>query len=117
MCMSPQHLICRAIEPDLLSVAAGETGSAAAGRVEAHLAGCQLCRDELAHDRTLEDMMDSLRHAAFGDDAALAHAKLVTCLFTLHACVGVVGGLGGLTGSPGGLAHTPRLLALKRSTM
>jgi hypothetical protein len=41
--------MCRAIEPDLLSIAAGETDSAAAGRVEAHVGGCQLYRDELAH--------------------------------------------------------------------
>ena len=33
--MSPQHPLCRTIEPDLLSVIAGEAGSAAAGRVEA----------------------------------------------------------------------------------
>jgi hypothetical protein len=31
--MNPQHPMCRAIEPDLLSIAAGETDSAAAGRV------------------------------------------------------------------------------------
>ncbi|MGH7350629.1 MAG: zf-HC2 domain-containing protein, partial [Candidatus Rokuibacteriota bacterium] len=47
--MSPQHPMCRAIEPDLLSVAAGETGPAVAGRVEAHVATCRPCREELGH--------------------------------------------------------------------
>ena len=59
--MSPQHPLCRVIEPDLLSVAA---------RVEAHVAGCHLCRDEFAHYSALEGMMDSLPRAPFADDDA-----------------------------------------------
>jgi len=66
--MSPQHPLCRAIEPDLLSVAVREAGPAAAGRVEAHVAGCRLCRDELAHYRALEGMVDTLRRAPLRDD-------------------------------------------------
>ena len=83
--MSPQHPMCRAIEPDLLSVAAGEAGSAAARRVEAHVSTCQLCRDELAHYRALEDLMDSLRRTPLAyDGATLARAQLVPRLSDLH---------------------------------
>jgi hypothetical protein len=72
--MTPQHPMCRAIEPDLLSDAAGETDSAAAGRVQTHVGGCQLCRDELAH-YALEGVIDSLRRAPLADDdATLARA-------------------------------------------
>jgi hypothetical protein len=75
--MTPQHPMCRAIEPDLLSDAAGETDSAAAGRVQTHVGGCQLCRDELAH-YALEGVIDSLRRAPLADDdATLARAQLI----------------------------------------
>jgi anti-sigma factor RsiW len=84
--MSPQYPQCRAIEPDLLSVAAGEAGATAAGRVEAHLAGCGLCRDELARYRALEGMMDSLRRAPRrDDDATLARAQLTAQLADLRS--------------------------------
>jgi anti-sigma factor RsiW len=66
--MSPQQPVCPAIESDLLSVAADEAGSAAAGRVEAHVGSCQPCRDELACYRALEGMIDSLRRAPLADD-------------------------------------------------
>ena len=86
--MSPQHSQCRAIEPDLLSVAAGEAGSAAAWRVEAHVGGCQLCRDELAHYGALEGVIDSLRRAPLADnDAALARAQLAALLADLRSRV------------------------------
>jgi methylated-DNA-[protein]-cysteine S-methyltransferase len=84
--MSPQHPLCRAIEPDLLSVAAGEAGSTAAGRVEAHLATCGLCRAELTHYRTLEGMMATLRRAPLpDDDATLARAQLASRLSDLRS--------------------------------
>ncbi len=84
--MSPQHPLCRAIEPDLLSVAAGEAGSAAAGRVDAHVAACGLCRDELAHYRALEGMMGTLRRAPLADDdATLARAQLASRLSDLRS--------------------------------
>ena len=66
--MTPQHPMCRAIEPDLLSIAAGETDSAAAGRVEAHVGGCELCRDEHAHYGALQGVIDSLRRAPLADE-------------------------------------------------
>jgi hypothetical protein len=83
--MSPRQHVCRAIEPDLLSVAADEAGFAAAGRVEAHVDSCQPCRDELACYRTLEDMIDSLRCAPLADDATLARARLAARLFDLRS--------------------------------
>ena len=80
--MSPQHPLCRAIEPDLLSVAAGEAGSTAAGRVEAHVAGCGLCRDELgALPRARRhDGHAATRPARADDDATLARAQLASRL-------------------------------------
>ena len=84
--MSPRQHVCRAIEPDLLSVAADEAGSAAAGRVEAHVCSCQPCRDELECYRTLEDMIDSLRCAPLADDdATLARARLAARLSDLRS--------------------------------
>jgi anti-sigma factor RsiW len=86
--MNPQHPMCRAIEPDLLSIAAGETDSAAAGRVEAHVGGCQLCRDELAHYSALQGMIASLRRAPLADeDATLARARLAARLSDLRSRV------------------------------
>jgi hypothetical protein len=61
--VSPRQIVCRANEPDLMSVAAGEAGSATAARVETHVGSCRPCRDELACYRTLEGMIDSLRRA------------------------------------------------------
>jgi methylated-DNA-[protein]-cysteine S-methyltransferase len=76
--MSPQPLTCRAVEPDLLSVAAGEAGAAAARRVEAHVAACGDCREELGRYRALEGMVDTLRRAPMPhDDPTLARAQLV----------------------------------------
>ena len=84
--MSPRQPVCRAIEPDLMSVAAGEAGSAAAGRVEVHVGSCRPCRDELACYRTLERLIDSLRRAPLADDnATLAHARLAARLSDLRS--------------------------------
>ena len=84
--MSPRQPVCRAIEPDLLSVAANEAGFAAAGRVEAHVGSCQPCRDELACYRALEGMIDSLRRAPLADDdATLARARLAARLSDLRS--------------------------------
>jgi methylated-DNA-[protein]-cysteine S-methyltransferase len=84
--MSPQPSPCRAIEPDLLSVAAGEAVAAAVGRVEAHVAICGDCREELGHYRALEGMMGTLRRAPLpGDDATLARAQLASRLADLRS--------------------------------
>ena len=84
--MSPQYPVCRAIEPDLLSVAAGEAGAAAVGRVEAHVDICGGCREELGHYRALEGMMGTLRRAPLpDDDATLARAQLASRLADLRS--------------------------------
>jgi len=84
--MSSQYPVCRAIEPDLLSVAAGEAGAAAVGRVEAHVAICGGCREELGHYRALEGMMGTLRRAPLpDDDATLARAQLASRLADLRS--------------------------------
>ena len=84
--MSPQPSSCRAIEPDLLSVAAGEAGAAAASRVEAHVATCAGCRDELAHYRALEGVVDTLRRAPLADDdPTLSRAQLASRLADLRS--------------------------------
>lgn len=84
--MSSQHPVCRAIEPDLLSVAVGEAGPAAAERVTAHVTGCRLCREELGHYRAVEGMMDTLRRVPLpGDDATLARAQLGSRLADLRS--------------------------------
>ncbi|HSB42567.1 MAG TPA: methylated-DNA--[protein]-cysteine S-methyltransferase [Methylomirabilota bacterium] len=84
--MSPLHPVCRVIEPDLLSVAAGEAGSTATARVQAHVADCGPCREELAQYRALEGMMQTLRRAPRGDDdATLARAQLASRLADLRS--------------------------------
>ena len=84
--MSPQPSSCRAIEPDLLSVAAGEAGPAAASRVEDHVATCAGCRDELGHYRALEGVMDTLRRTPLADDdPTLSRAQLASRLADLRS--------------------------------
>jgi hypothetical protein len=81
-----QYPQCRAIEPDLLSVAAGEAGAAAVGRVEAHVASCGSCREELGRYRALEGMMATVRRAQLpDDDATLARAQLASRLADLRS--------------------------------
>lgn len=84
--MSPLHPVCRAIEPDLLSVAAGEAGPAAATRVNAHVAECGACRDDLAQYRALEGMVETIRRTPDRDDGAmLARAQLASRLADLRS--------------------------------
>jgi O-6-methylguanine DNA methyltransferase len=84
--MSPQPSLCRAIEPDLLSVAAGEADPAAARRVGQHVAACAPCREELENYQALEGMVDTLRRAPLaGDDATLARAQLASRLADLRS--------------------------------
>jgi methylated-DNA-[protein]-cysteine S-methyltransferase len=84
--MSPLHPVCRAIEPDLLSVAAGEADPAAATRVNAHVAECGPCRDDLAQYRALEGMVETIRRTPDRDDGAmLARAQLASRLADLRS--------------------------------
>lgn len=75
--MSHPHPACREIEPDLLTLAAGEAAPAAVERVERHVARCAACRDELGHYRAIEELVGTLRSAPMpGDDPAPARAAL-----------------------------------------
>jgi hypothetical protein len=115
--MNRQRPMCRAIEPDLLSIAAGQTDSAAAGRVEAHVGGCQLCRDELAHSAHCRGVIDSLRRAPLADEHSMARARLVAhSRICAHACR-VVESRGTLTAYAASLGHQQFPLDLERWTM
>jgi len=84
--MTSQHPICRAIEPDLLAVAIAEAGPAAAQRVEAHVALCPPCRDELQHYRAVDGIVSTLRRAPLPDgDGTLARAQLASRLADLRS--------------------------------
>jgi len=77
---------CRAIEPDLLAVAADEADAAARGRVEYHVGHCPPCRIELGHYRAVEDVLGTLRQAPLpDDDATLSRARLTTRLADLRS--------------------------------
>ena len=76
---------CRAIEPDLLTVATGEAGAVATERVERHVATCPPCRDELQQYRAVEGVLGALRLAPlFDDDATLSRAQLASRLADLR---------------------------------
>jgi methylated-DNA-[protein]-cysteine S-methyltransferase len=83
--MKSAHPVCRAIEPDLLAVAASEAGAAATERVERHVAACWPCRDELRQYRAVEGLVGTLRRTALpGEDATLARAELESRLADLR---------------------------------
>jgi methylated-DNA-[protein]-cysteine S-methyltransferase len=84
--MSALRTVCRAIEPDLVAVAAGEAGSGAVERVEDHAAGCSACRAELQHYRAVEGLVGELRRVPPpGADATLARARLESRLADLRS--------------------------------
>jgi hypothetical protein len=87
--MNPQHPMCRAIEPDLLSIAAGETDSAAAGRVGSARGRLPALPGRArALRRALQGVIDSLRRAPLADeDATLARARLAARLSDLRSRV------------------------------
>ncbi len=77
---------CREIEPHLLAVAIGEADGGALRRVEAHVAGCASCREELGHYRSVDGMVQELRRAPLaGGDATLARAQLTARLADLRS--------------------------------
>lgn len=77
---------CREVERDLVSVAAGEAGPAAAHGVERHVAMCRECRDELQRYRVLEGMVSDLRGAPIPEaDPALARAELESKLADIRS--------------------------------
>ncbi|HKW92292.1 MAG TPA: methylated-DNA--[protein]-cysteine S-methyltransferase [Methylomirabilota bacterium] len=77
---------CREIEPHLLAVATGEADGGAARRVDAHVAACASCREELRHYRSVDGMVQEVRRAPLsGADATLARAQLTARLADLRS--------------------------------
>lgn len=77
---------CREVARDLVAVAAGEAGAAAAQGVERHVAICGPCRDELGRYRVLEGMVSDLRRAPMpGADPTLARAELESRLADIRS--------------------------------
>jgi len=77
---------CREVERDLVAVAAGEAGAAAAEGVERHVAICRECREELGRYRVLEGMVTDLRRAPMpGADPTLARAELESKLADIRS--------------------------------
>jgi methylated-DNA-[protein]-cysteine S-methyltransferase len=84
--MSALHAVCRAIEPDLLAVAAAEAGPDAVERVEEHVARCSGCREELQHYRAIEGLLGELRRVPPpGADPTFARAQLESQLTDLRS--------------------------------
>ncbi len=83
--MSRTHSTCRDIEAELVAVGAGEAPPATVQAVEAHVAGCAPCRDELRQYRALEGLVADVRRAPLpGPDPALARAELEARLADLR---------------------------------
>ncbi len=83
--MTPTHPACRAIENDLMAVAAGEAAAAAATRVDAHVAVCRPCRGDLSRYRAVETALGDLRQAGSpAGDVTLARAELESRLADLR---------------------------------
>jgi O-6-methylguanine DNA methyltransferase len=62
--MTSKPRVCVAIEPDLIATATGEAAAPAVERVEAHVTGCRMCRDDLAHYRAIDSTVGALRATA-----------------------------------------------------
>jgi methylated-DNA-[protein]-cysteine S-methyltransferase len=83
--MSRVHPTCREIEPELVAVGAGEGSPAAAMAVQAHVAGCATCREELGRYRALDRLVADMRQApTSAADPALARAQLESRLADLR---------------------------------
>lgn len=82
--MTRKPSVCVAIEPDLIAAATGEAAPAAAGRVDAHIARCESCRDDYARYRAVNAVVGDLR-AAIPGDGERARARLVERLADLRS--------------------------------
>jgi O-6-methylguanine DNA methyltransferase len=77
---------CRAIEPDLIAVAAGEGTDTAGRAVQTHVAACCHCRRELERYQAVEGLVAGLRQAPVrGTDPMLARAELEDRLADLRS--------------------------------
>lgn len=84
--MTPPHVSCRQIEPDLVAVASGEAPPTARQAVEEHIERCGPCRQELQQYRAVEDLVAELRQApVVGADPTLARAQLESRLADLRS--------------------------------
>lgn len=84
--MSDRFVSCAKIEPDLVAAAAGEAGATARERVDAHVARCGSCRDELGRYRALEDQVAELRTVMPpGAQVAASRDKLEARLLDLRS--------------------------------
>lgn len=86
--MTAKHPSCRAIEPELPVVAAGEAGAAVEARVTHHVERCRRCRDELGQYHALERLVGTVREAPLpGDDPTVARARLEARLADIRSRV------------------------------
>jgi methylated-DNA-[protein]-cysteine S-methyltransferase len=82
--MSRAYPTCREIEPELVAVGAGEASPTATDVVEAHVARCPACREELGRYRALDQLVANMRRAPLPTgDPALARAQLESRLADL----------------------------------
>ena len=83
--MTTRSSACVAIEPDLIAAATGEAVASAASRVEAHIAGCSLCRNDYAHYRAVEAVVGDLRTSLAPVDTEDARRRLIERLADLRS--------------------------------
>jgi methylated-DNA-[protein]-cysteine S-methyltransferase len=83
--MTSKPRVCVAIERDLIATATGEAAAPAVERVEAHVAGCRMCRDDLAHYRAIDSTVGALRATAPpAADSEAARQRLIARLADLR---------------------------------
>jgi methylated-DNA-[protein]-cysteine S-methyltransferase len=86
--MSDKPNMCVAIEPDLIATATGEAAPTATARVDAHVATCPGCRDDLTRYREIEAVVGRLRMAPPArrelGDAEAARQRLIARLADLR---------------------------------
>ena len=78
--------VCLDIEPDLVAVAAGEAGTAVAGRVRAHVERCGPCRESFERYRAIEGEVTAMRsHLLAAPHVTRARAELESRLADLRS--------------------------------
>src|SRR5262249_6146785 len=84
LAMTRAYPSCREVEPELMAVGMGEGSPASAQVVEAHIADCSACRDELGRYRALDRVVADMGSAPAPADPALARAQLESRLGDLR---------------------------------